>query len=30
MLHPDTGQLTFYYIGDSIYGIFKEKDVVMV
>lgn len=30
MAHPYTGEVVFYYIGDSLYGIFQEKQVVMV
>jgi hypothetical protein len=30
MVHPETGEVSFYYVGDSLYGIFREKDVVMV
>jgi serine/threonine protein phosphatase PrpC len=29
-LHPRSGQLRFYYIGDSLYGLFQERNVVMV
>ena len=30
LVHPETGEVSFYYIGDSLYGIFKEKEVIMV
>lgn len=30
MVHPKTGEVVFYYIGDSLYGIFQEKQVAMV
>ncbi len=28
-LHPETGVLKTYYIGDSVYGFFKKEDVEM-
>jgi hypothetical protein len=30
MTHPSTGDVVFYYIGDCLYGIFEERQVVMV
>lgn len=30
MTHPSTGETVFYYLGDSLYGMFQEKQVVMV
>lgn len=30
MTHPDTGEVVFYYIGNCLYGIFQERQVVMV
>jgi hypothetical protein len=30
MVDPQTGEVVFYYIGDSLYGIFQEKRVVMI
>ncbi len=29
-MHPYTGDVSFYYIGDSLYGIFRESNVEMV
>jgi hypothetical protein len=29
-MHPQTGDVNFYYIGDSLYGIFRAEDVEMV
>lgn len=29
-IHPNTGDLSFYYIGDSLYGIFREKNIELV
>lgn len=30
MMNPDTGEVTFYYIGDSLYGIVQKKTISMV
>ena len=29
-MNPSTGRLRSYYLGDSIYGIFRKKEVEMV